>query len=367
MEELNTKQKYKLKRFINNLKNVRGRHTELISVYIPVGYDILKTIQQLSSEQQTASNIKDKRTRQNVQDSLEKLIRHLRLYKNTPPNGLAAFAGNLSENESKVDIQVFSIELPMPLTVKMYRCDQTFVLEPLEQQLEHDLVYGLIVMDKREGTIGLLKGNYIEKLHNLTSGVPGKYKTGGQSSARFQRLREQAAKEFYLRIAEVVNKEFLAKKEIKGIILGGPGPTKNEFLDGPYINNEVKKKFVGVKDITYTDEFGLEELVEKSSDLLSKESMTSEKEILNKFFSMLSTNAKLVVYGLKDVEKALEYTAINTLIICENAIEDKLAEELEEKASESNAKTEIVGETSQEGKQFKNLGGVGAILRFPIN
>src|SRR3989344_5680994 len=366
MEEINTKQKYKLKRFIHNLKQVRGRHTELISVYIPAGYDILKTIQQLANEQQTASNIKDKRTRTNVQDSLERLMRHLRLYKRTPPNGLAGFAGNISDNESKTNIEVFSIEPPMPLTVKMYRCDQTFVVEPLEQQLDNDFIHGLIVMDKREATIGLLKGNYIEKLHNLTSGVPGKYKTGGQSAARFSRLREQAAKEFYIRIAEVVNQEFLNKKEIKGIILGGPGPTKNEFLDGPFINNEVKKKIIGVKDITYTDESGLEELVEKSSDLLSKESITSEKEILNKFFSMLSTNAKMVVYGLKDVEKALEYGAVNTLIISEDVLDDKTAEAMEEKAASSGAKTEIVGNSTQEGRQFKNLGGIGAILRFQI-
>src|SRR3989344_5254249 len=340
---VDNKKKYKLKRFISQLKAVRGRHTELVTVYIPKDYNILKVTQQLAQEKDTASNIKDKRTRTNVQDSLERLTRHLHLYKETPPNGLAAFAGNISDNESKVDIEVFSIEPPFPITTRLYRCDQTFVLDELEKQLESNTVYGLVVMDKREATVGLLKGSYIEKLHNLTSGVPGKYKTGGQSAARFSRLREQAAKEFYIRIAEVVNQEFLNKKEIKGIILGGPGPTKNEFLDGPFINNEVKKKIIGVKDITYTDESGLEELVEKSSDLLSKESITSEKEILNKFFSMLSTNAKMVVYGLKDVEKALEYGAVNTLIISEDVLDDKTAEAMEEKAASSGAKTEIVG------------------------
>ncbi len=102
MEELDTKNKYKLKRFINNLKNIRGRHTELVSVYIPQESEIIKTIQQLEQEQGTAKNIKDAKTRKHVQDSLEKLIRHLRLYKKTPENGLAAFAGNTSDNESKI-------------------------------------------------------------------------------------------------------------------------------------------------------------------------------------------------------------------------------------------------------------------------
>ncbi len=500
MEQIDTKKKYKLKRFINQLKQVRGRHTELVTVYIPKDYSLLKVTQQLAQERDTASNIKDKRTKTNVQDSLERLIRHLRLYKETPPNGLAAFAGNISENESKVDIEVFSIEPPFPITTRLYRCDQTFVLDELEKQLESNSVHGLVVMDKREATIGLLKGSYIEKLHNLTSGVPGKYKTGGQcehpetlveinksfkkikdigigdlvksfdfkdkkfifsecvdkwkikknvlikiktegnlfnessrdhifftingekpaekltkqdfllapdgdklkpikildiktinkstemidisvknqnfiangiivhnSAARFSRLREQAAKEFYQRIAEVVNQEFLNKKEIKGIIIGGPGPTKNEFFDGAFINNEVKKKVIGLKDITYTDEFGLEELVEKSKDLLSQESVTAEKEILHKFLSMLATDPKRTAYGIKDVEKALEYGAVETLLILEGKIDDKTAEELEEKAANISAKTEIVTEDTQEGRQFKSLGGIGAILRFPIH
>ena len=187
------------------------------------------------------------------------------------------------------------------------------------------------------------------------------------SAARFGRLREQAAKEFYIRIAEVVNQEFLNKKELKGIIIGGPGQTKNEFFDGAFINNEVKKKVIGIKDVTYTDEFGLEELVDKSKDLLVDEGVTAEKAVLHKFFSMLATDPKRTAYGLKDVEKALEYGAVALLLILEGKIDDKKAEELEEKAANIGAQTEIVTEETQEGKQFKNLGGVGAILRFPVN
>ena len=63
MEELDSKQKYKLKLFINDLKHIRGRHTELVTVYIPQGSELLKTIQQLEQEQGTASNIKDKKTK----------------------------------------------------------------------------------------------------------------------------------------------------------------------------------------------------------------------------------------------------------------------------------------------------------------
>ena len=91
---LTSKQRRELLKFIKNLERYRGRHTELVSVYIPSGYDMNKIINHLYQEQGTASNIKDATTRKNVNDSLERMIQHLRLFKKTPENGLAVFAGN---------------------------------------------------------------------------------------------------------------------------------------------------------------------------------------------------------------------------------------------------------------------------------
>ena len=179
---IDIKQKHQLRKLIRQLRQFRGRHTELVTVYVPTGYDLNKIIQHLQQEQGTATNIKDARTRKNVIDSLEKAVRHLRLYKKTPDNGLAIFSGNISDQEGKIDIQVFWVEPPEPLLTRMYRCDQRFILEPLESMVEHKEVYGLIVMDRREANLGLLKGTYISPVATLTSGVPGKYKTGGQCS-----------------------------------------------------------------------------------------------------------------------------------------------------------------------------------------
>src|SRR3989338_6114128 len=106
-------EKFKLKKFVQELRAIRGRHTELVTVYIPSGYDLNKIIAHLAQEQGTASNIKDKTTRTNVIDSLERMIRHLRLFKQTPPNGLAIFSGNTASQEGKQNIKVWSLEPPI--------------------------------------------------------------------------------------------------------------------------------------------------------------------------------------------------------------------------------------------------------------
>ena len=177
---MNAKQKKELRKFVNELSKYRGRHTELVSVYVPAGYELIKIIQHLQEEQGTAENIKDKTTRNNVIDALERLIRHLKLFKRTSENGLAAFSGNVAEKEGQQDIKVWSIEPPIPLKTRIYRCDQTFVLDLLRELLDINETYGLIVMDNREANIGLLRGTLITQVASLTSSVPGKVKAGGQ-------------------------------------------------------------------------------------------------------------------------------------------------------------------------------------------
>ncbi|MDD5331780.1 MAG: peptide chain release factor aRF-1 [Candidatus Nanoarchaeia archaeon] len=361
---MNTKQKHELKKLIRELSSIRGRHTELVSVYVPAGYDLNKIINHLEQEQGTASNIKDARTRKNVIDSLERAIRHLRLYKHNPPNGLAVFSGNASDNESKIDIKVWSFEPPQPLNSRLYRCDQTFILDILKEMMDTKECFGLIVMDRREGTIGLLKGTRIESLMSLTSGVPGKTRAGGQSSNRFARLREAAAKEFYNRIADVAKEKFLGNPDIKGILVGGPGPTKEDFL--MYMNQQLKDKIIGILDITYTDESGLHELVDKGQDLLAKEEIIEEKKLLNDFFTRLVKDPEKVTYGAKEVERALDMGAVEKLLISDSLDEIEI-ERLQEKAEALGSNVFLISTETREGVQLRDFGGLAAILRYGIN
>ncbi|HLD42090.1 MAG TPA: peptide chain release factor aRF-1, partial [archaeon] len=235
-------ERFHLKKFIKELENFRGRHTELVSVYIPQDYDLNKIINHLAQEQGTASNIKSSATRKNVTDALERMIQHLKLFKKTPPNGLVVFSGNVAEREGQQDFKVWSIEPPIPLKTRIYRCDKEFVLDILRDMLEAKEVYGLVVMDRRDANIALLKGKTIVPIVKTHSEVPGKFKAGGQSAQRFHRLIEGAAKDHYKKVAEYMKEAFLNMEGLKGIIVGGPGPTKYDLVEGDSITNEVKKK-----------------------------------------------------------------------------------------------------------------------------
>src|SRR3989338_10923056 len=173
-------QRHKLNKLIKDLEKVKGRHTELVSVYVPAGYDLNKVVSQLADEQGTATNIKSKATRDNVIDALEKMLQHLKLFKQTPPNGLVVFSGNIAEREGQSDVRVWSLEPPIPIKLRIYRCDKEFVIDPLKELIETKEVYGLVVLDRRDAAIALLKGKTIIPLTQTHSHVPGKTRAGGQ-------------------------------------------------------------------------------------------------------------------------------------------------------------------------------------------
>jgi peptide chain release factor subunit 1 len=357
--------KSELENVLEELNAIRGKHTELVSVYIPAGYDVNAVQRQLESEKSTAKNIKSTATRKNVVDALEKIVRYLKTLKKTPDNGLAVFCGNISQVEGQSDLQLWDIEPPMPLNIRLYRCDKEFVLEPLKSMVEVSEVFGLLVMDRKEATIGLLEGKRIEVLHKMTSGIPSQIKAGGQSAQRFHRITEGMTKEFYKRVADEMKKSFFDMEKLKGILVGGPVPTKDEFLDGDYLVTKLREKVIGRKDIGGSDESGLKELVTKSQDVLAQQEIIHEKQILERFFKTLGESPDKAALRENATRKALEYGAVDVLILSKKT-DRKLSKELSKIAENIGASVEIISTDTEEGQQFWNLGGIGAILRFGV-
>lgn len=49
-------------------------------------------------------------------------------------------------------------------------------------------------------------------------------------------------------------------KDLKGVLIGGPSPTKEEFYAGEFLHHELQKKILGLFDTAYTDESGFPSL-----------------------------------------------------------------------------------------------------------
>ena len=365
-KELVEKKQKQLKKLLRELSGKRGRHTELVSLYVPAGYNLNEAKNQISQEAGTAVNIKSKATRKNVMDALEKVNQRLKLYNHTPEKGLIILCGNTSEREGMQKVELWDIDLISPIKTRIYRCDQRFVLEPLQDQIKEREVYGLVSIDTSEAAIGFLRGKTTEVVLKLKSFVPGKEIKGGQSAQRFSRVRDGLILNFKKEIGEHIANLFgPEEKNLNGILIGGPGGIKDDLAAGPYIPQHLKKLIISIKDTGYAGPEGLKELIERSEQELQDTAVVKEKAIINRFMVLLKKKPSLCSYGKGAVNNSLAIGAVEALIISDSFSDDE-QDEYEKKAEDISAEFYVVSTQTQEGIQFYNLGGIGAILRYEL-
>jgi len=409
-------ERFRLKKALETLGKKEGRATELVSLYVPFGRQIGEVMNMLRQEYGTASNIKSDTTRRNVQDAITKVQQRLKLFKEAPKNGLVIFAGAIPQDGPGSErMEVYVITPPEPINIYLYRCDPKFHTEYLQEQLREKETYGLVVVDTSSATIATLEGNRLQIVREETSGVPGKHRAGGQSARRFERLREQNLLAYFKRVGNHVNSIFLPIPTLKGLIIGGPGPTKYDFEKGDFLNYQLRQKILDTVDTAYTEEQGLEEVVERAPEILKKVRYVEEKRIMQDFLYHIGHDTGLVTYGEGEVKKALESGLVLTLLLseglniaratvkcntcgyqrqetmretallpfqqsligqpCPNCRAPSLAvaetrdiiDDFADLAEQAGANIEVISTESEEGQMLKNsFGGIAAILRFKI-
>ena len=410
--------RYKLNKMINKLGNITGHGTELVTVYIPPRRPIYDIVSQLKNEAGTASNIKSDLTRNHVQDALSRTVEHLKLYKEPPENGLVIFCGAIPTGKGigTEKIEIYSVVPPKAVQINLYRCDDHFWIDHLKDMMKDDKVIGILSLDTQEAGFGILTGDRWEVVESLTSGVAGKHRQGGQSARRFERLRDNELNEYYRRVADYAQKIFIDEYDVKGIIIGGPGPTKEGFIREEYLDYRLQNNVIAVLDSSYSGSEGVRELIDKVNDqgIMSDYRLMEEKKIVKRFISEVYSGKGLGIYGIYDVINSLKNGFADLVIVndditilrveikcnkCQN-IQEKfiernelnslkqeltsstcpscgsqdlelsdqdIIEHLEELSLMSGSRLEVISGKTEEGAQLASLGKIGAILRFKQN
>ena len=406
---------YKIRKTLEDLSEKSGRGTELITVYIPKGKQLHEIISTLQQEQGTADNIKSDLTRSHVVDSLGKVIQRLKLYKKTPERGLVMFCGALPPEEggplgSEV-VTVWEVDPPKDLNQYLYRCDDHFHVDILKDMLKDDNLIGFLAIDAKDAGWGLLYGDKIEVLGQTGSGVAGKHRQGGQSAKRFQKLREMELSYFYNRVAQTTREYFIDIYPVKGLIISGPGPTKEDFINGNYLEYRLQNNIISTIDASYSGSEGIREAFAKSSDILGNFRLVEEKKLVEDLFREINGNSGKGSYGLQEVIEYLKNNVVKTLIITDdtnlNRVEGKckrcqhIQEEIVERplvipkkteysnkpcpgcnamevqsneqdivdyleilAAKTGTQLEVISGSAEHGNMLASLGKVGAILRY---
>ncbi|UCC19127.1 MAG: peptide chain release factor aRF-1 [Promethearchaeota archaeon] len=409
---------YRTKQKIDELKSKRGFHTELISLYIPHDKKISDVTNYLKNEISESQNIKSKLTRKNVLDSINSLLGQLKNIKEIPENGLVMFSGAIPQNNTPGTErnELTFVEPPDKVNTFRYHCASEFLLWPLEDMLTPKESYGLLVIGRKKSALGYIKGNTVKVVKEFSSGIGSKHGAGGQSQRRFERLNEEAEIAFYRRISDVVNEYLLGIEDLQGIFIGGPGPSKDIFVKEQRLDYRLRDKILDVVDIGYGGAEGIRALIEKVKEQMENVKYIREKEVMQRFMKEISSESGLGTYGLEEIQRALNYGAVDKLLLsekldthevklgCSNCdytenrtLKERLLdqsrgdiqeescpncssnsfkileiksiiEELGEIAESTGTDVEILSTETEEGDMlYSTFGGIAAILRYKID
>ncbi|EAN33034.2 peptide chain release factor 1 [Theileria parva strain Muguga] len=409
MSDTNIEQ-WKIKRLIQKLESAKGNGTSMISLIIRPKDDVNRISKMLSDEYGTASNIKSRVNRLSVLSAITSTMQRLKLYRNTPPNGLVVYCGTVITDDGKEKKVSIDFEPFKPINTSLYLCDNKFHVESLNELLESDDKFGFIVMDGNGALYGTIQGSTKEVLHSFTVDLPKKHGRGGQSALRFARLRMEKRHNYIRKVAETAVNMFITndKVNVTGLILAGNADFKNDLANSDIFDQRLSSKVLKIVDVCYGGENGFQQAIELSSECLSNVKFIHEKKLIKRFFDEIAHDTGKYVYGVYDTVNALENGMIEVLIIYEQLeimrvlvknpstnTESVLLLNHEQERDEANFKDnnvdlevldkipliewiinnyhnygstlDFVTNKSQEGSQFQSgFGGIGGILRYKL-
>jgi peptide chain release factor subunit 1 len=219
---------------------------------------------------------------------------------------------------------------------------------------------------------------------------------------------------YFNRVADITKEYFIDIYPIKGIIISGPGPTKDDFIDGNYLEYRLQDMILETIDASYAGAEGIREAFAKSEEILSDFRMIEEKKMVEELFKHINTNTGLASYGLNEVLTFLKNNVVDKLVItdntnlqrievkckrCQNVIEDiveqskaiarktellntpcpnckstdsevtaqDIVDYIALIAAKTGTKIEVISGKAEHGMMLSSIGNVGAILRYNPN
>ncbi len=411
MATSNSVKQHKLRKFIAWLSDKEGREMEFISLYIPREKSIDEIVAILK-EKSVSGDVKSENVKDRLQDAFKKVIQHLKQQKEIPENGLAIFAGTFAHDGSRSEVlNIEELIPPEPINAYLYEVDNHFQLEPLREMMRDQKVVGLIAMDSKESSFGVYNGQRLELIESITSGIPGKSGKGGSSQRRYERERDMEVTHFFHRVAEHATKAFFEKHKITVLIVGGPGQTKDDFIKGDFLHYELKNLLFGKVDAQSASKEGVREVMDKSIEALKNMCLPEQKITMQRLLAAIGKQDGLGIYGLYPVLNALRNGEVEVAIAADNTdmieivalckkcklskaqivnkksqvpisqlmitrpckkcnaveyeVEEKdIVDVLEDAASQTNARVEVISSESEEKARLTALGGFAAILRY---
>ncbi len=202
-------------------------------------------------------------------------------------------------------------------------------------------------------------------ISEFSSAVSGKYMEPQQHSSDMG--------QFFQDVLQLIQ-DIVKQHDTKVIILAGPGFTPENFHQ--FIKSRDQQLFekISLVHVSTGGRVGLKEVLSTKlpEKIANEQRVAYETRLIDEVLKRLGQDTGNVTYGLDNVKRALDMGAIETLMISDDqiSIEDlekrKTIDEMVDANSKMRGKTVIMSINHESGEQLSKLGGLAALLRYPL-
>lgn len=257
-----------------------------------------------------------------------------------------------------------NITLNTPLTITKERWPDYYI-EQLEKAASREAAPIIIISIDDEGyCIAVLRGFGIDTVTEERISLPGKH---------LEDERMRISNEMFKSASRAL--EDIVKTLDGSIIILGLGFIKNYFLRFLKENSPgLYERIVDVKSVNSTGKAGIYEAMRSGilTKTLKHARIIEESEAVEEVLKRIGMGRSDVTYGLNEVLRASSLGAIEEVLLVDELIRESSEEELNTlekltlEVEEKGGRVKIISVEHEAGVKLKSLGGVAALLRFPI-
>ncbi len=219
----------------------------------------------------------------------------------------------------------------------------------------------IVVIDDGEADMALVREYGVEILNSIRHNLGGK---------RYNTDRESEEKRFFHDVAKTM-KEIMNREKVEKAIVAGPGFVKEDFRKFLQDNYPELAKRVVIEDTSVTGRTGIYEVIKRGTveKVYHENRVAREVQLVEKVLENIARNNGLAAYGLKEVEQAINYGAVETLLVLDELLKGehrRNIEELMDAVRYSRGEVVVVSSEHEGGDKLKALGGLAALLRFRV-